>query len=363
MNAFLYGKQIDLVSFGETKLFMFKHDNLYDIAVASERKAQSLEAYQRKIQQDGYPPAPVTEQTVDAVAESRLGIHVFLVHLWRHGIEFDIFDLGSNIGDFSIQMGNLVRTFGKTTRVFSFDPTEAGALVDYNIRLNGLEGIVKHENLAIAESNGLVLFACRTGHSDAADASTLQDESLPKPSFLRKLINFSRQPRDQKKVTVARYILRSLGTANYSDSHSIIAESVDIVDYIQKNHLQKNLFVKIDIEGFESRVTYRLLSLLPERQISIICEFLPARFNTQTAAFEFIKKLSDHFYLFDLFYSPNPTRFRLLDSSHLERFVTEVASRKYSYTDLFLMDKRTPNAAEICRRLASLKEDRDSYEL
>jgi len=146
-------------------------------------------------------------------------------------------------------------------------------------------------------------------------------------------------------------------------SYSLIARCVDIIDYVARNHAEADLFVKIDIEGHDPRVIDRLLNLLPQRKLFIIFEFAPVRFGSREEAAGYLKRLSKDFHLFDLYYCPNPTRFNRLDPDKLALFTAEVGERQHGYTDVFMLDKRTPAGDQLLKRLAELAPEPDAQML
>jgi hypothetical protein len=104
------------------------------------------------------------------------------------------------------------------------------------------------------------------------------------------------------------------------------------------------------------------MTLLPERRISIIFESAPAQFEKEDQARELLDRISANYHVFDMFYSPNPTRFRLVRREELAALASEVREkRRYGYTDLFLLDKRIPDCAGLVERLSSLRELPDVY--
>lgn len=358
MKPFLYNKNIDLVDFEDLKLFMFRNDNLYNIAVSENRKNQSLTDYQKHISQNGYLPSLITPENVDEISDPRFGVYIFLNHLWKHDVDFTILDIGSYICDFSLKIANCIRTFQKQNKVISFDPTEAGALVSYNIELNGLGEIVRHEDLAISDFDGLMLFDYTPGHSDSAHIAE-RVGNAPTHST-NKMQSFLQKPLKEKLSLLTNKISRTIKkTKPPLSSYNFIARGVDILSYMEREKIVGNLFIKIDIEGVDMIVINRLLQLLPERLISIIFEFAPRDYDSFNDAVIYLKNLGETFYVFDLFYSPNPTRWRLIDATKCESFVRDVAERKYRYTDIFLLDKRTPDCNALVERLSKLKETPD----
>jgi FkbM family methyltransferase len=362
----LGNEEIDLVDFDGLKLFMFKHDYLYDHAIPQDRKNQSLHDYQQSVRQHGYPQSVVTPENVERLTLARYGVYVFLDHLWKHGVDFVVLDIGSHVGEFGLKMGNCIRAFARANRVIAFEPTAIGELVRYSIELNGLGGIVTHEDLAVSEFDGLTLFTYTPGYSDGG--RIIREDSRAQGGSGR-LSHFWRQSMRGKslksKIECVSKVLGSKlsrlapGSRRISSS-TLIVHSVDILSYLDQHHCDQDLFVKIDVEGSDSMIISRLLQLLPTRLVSIIFELAP----TQVAggleqARSYLESLGESFHLFDLFYVPNPTRFKLIAPTEIRRFVTEVASREPGYTDVFMLDKRVPECDQLLRRLSSLGAEAD----
>ena len=366
MNRRVSDEEIDIVDFDGLKLFMFKHDYLYDHAIPQERKNQSLQAYQQLTRRQGYPRSVVTPENVQRLSQARYGVYIFMHHLWQRGVDFAVLDIGSHVGEFSLKMGNYIRTFARANRVIAFEPSEVGELVRYSIELNGLESIVEHEDLAVSEFDGLMLFAFTRGYSDGGHI--IREDTRAQGRFGR-LSHFWRQSMRGKSLSskiecVGKVLKSKLGRlvpgSRRVSSSTLVVHSVDILSYLEKHHCDQHLFVKIDVEGSDWVIIGRLLKLLPTRLVSIIFEFAP----TQVAggfeqARSYLEGLCDFFHLFDLFYVSNPTRFDLIAPAEIRRFVTEVASREPGYTDVFMLDKRIPECDQLLRRLSSLSAEPD----
>ncbi|MES1222464.1 MAG: hypothetical protein ABUT20_43620, partial [Bacteroidota bacterium] len=119
------------------------------------------------------------------------------------------------------------------------------------------------------------------------------------------------------------------------------------------------LFFKVDVEGYDETLIRNILPLKKDRYISFITE-LHIDFNSLA----FLEEMSRHFYIFDLFYCPNPTRFKLIQQEDFKDFINrDLKNRKYGYTDLFLLDKNTPDADMLISKLNLLKEKKDEMVL
>jgi FkbM family methyltransferase len=365
MSESIVSKGIDLVDFDGFKIFMLEDDNLYRIAVTEERKHQDLETYQRAFLTQGHPKSPVTPANVDAVTSPRYGVFVVMNHLWKHGSDFVALDIGSHIGDWGLKAGNFVRTFGKSTKVVTFDPSEAGELVPYSIELNKLGNIVKHEMLAISDLDGFIIFRFRPGHLDSGQIA--EDDTSPMALASTWLKRFSQLP--FKRRIKAYFDLglngfrRLVRPRKEDESRTLLVRCADIVNYLERNNHRGDIFAKIDIEGHDPQVINRLLPLLSDRKIFLIFEYAPTRFSSLEEATLYLERLGEHFHIFDLYYCPNPTRFKWIPQPQVRSFAADVDQRELGYTDVFLLDKRTPACDELIKRLSSLVTEPDAVVL
>ncbi len=366
MHPLLLDRRIDLVAVDELRLFMFEDDNLYRIVVPDSAKRQSLSGFQKGVRQNGYTPSPVTPENVERVKSARHGVFLFLYHLWRRRIPFSVLDIGSFVGSFSLKIASCARTFGERTQVIAFDPTDAGALMDYNIELNDLGDWVRHEDLAIGEVDGLAVFDCRAGHSDSSHVRREKGEGVGGTmcGVQENAKRLVKRPlgavRRCVRATFGRGAQRSGESSTLT--YSVIARSNQIQSYLTRNRTESDLFVKIDAEGMDPVIVRQLMTLLPERRISMIFEFAPEHFEKEDRALELLDGISANYRVFDMFYSPNPTRFRIVRREEVAALSTEVREkRRYGYTDLFLMDKRIPECDSLVERLSSLEGLPDVY--
>ena len=366
MHPSLLEGGIDLVAVGELCLFMFEDDNLYRIVVPDSAKKQSLSGFQKRVRQQGYTPSPVTPENVEHVGSARHGVFLFLNHLWRRRIPFTVLDIGSFVGSFSLRIASCARTFGERTQVIAFDPTDAGALMNYNIELNGLGDWVRHEDLAIGEVDGLAVFDCRAGHSDSSHVREDREEGVrgTRRGVREKARGLVERPLGAVKRCVRATFGEGARESRKSSTltYSIIARSNQIQTYLNRGGIESDLFVKIDAEGMDPVIVRQQMTLLPQRRISIIFEFAPGQFEKGERARELLDRLSAYYYVFDVFYSPNPTRFQLVRRADLAALASEVREhRRYGYTDLFLLDRRIPDCTGLVERLSSLRELPDVY--
>jgi FkbM family methyltransferase len=356
VNPMLFGKQFDLVAFEDVKLLMLQNDNLYRLGVPDARKHQNLREFLLAASQKGYTPSPVTPTNVHTVTSARYSLYVYLYHLWETNTECDILDVGSHIGDFSVRMGNFIRTCQKNSKVISFDPTEAGALVEYNIIINGLGDIVRHENLAVSDTSGVIIFQAKAGHSDSASACGDRREEAT-PAWSRLLARANNFLRSRNKL----HGLLNLYNRRVPVSQ-LLARAVTLPEYIMENQLERNLFIKIDVEGLDAQVIEALWPLMDKRLISIVTEFTPARFPSYDSASAFLNKLGENFIMYDICYSPNPTRCERVTATNLQEFPRHIREdRLYGYTDLLLIPNRLPRLDSLLTRMDNLEKTQECY--
>ncbi len=346
MNELLANKRIDLVDFDGMKLFMFKDDNLYSNFIPKDRKNQSTDMYFRLVnEQNKYPAPAITYSNCEENTDPRSGLFIYFRHLLDHGLTFTVFDIGSHVGDFAIKCGNFFREAEKQVAVISFDPSPAGMLVPFNIELNGLSAYNKHEPLAVTEHDGYYIFNFTEGDSDSSRLS------FSKKMTLGEKIKFYMGSSLKFKVQTAFRLFTSF-LKKPGKTFDIIVPGINIEHYLKKNSIDQHLFFKVDVEGYDETLIRNILPLKKDKYISFITE-LHIDFNSLA----FLEEMNEHFYIFDLFYCPNPTRFKLIQRDQFSDFINgDLKNRKFGYTDLFLLDRNTPGADTLVKKLGLLKE-------
>jgi FkbM family methyltransferase len=355
MHPFLYDKKLDLVDFEDLKLLMFRDDVLYDIAVAPERKRRDLREHFLSVARNGYPKSVVSPANLDRVSAPRLGLFLFLYHLWQQGLEFTVLDIGAHIGDFSLKVANFARTCQRPLTVIAFDPTPAGALLAYNIQLNGLQDYVRHEDLAVSDVNGLIKFQAAKGYSDSPSAVLAR---APQESVGARFARFLKSKHKRN------YLYDWMANFKGREVYEFIAPSVVISDYLDRRGIQGHLVVKIDIEGLDQVVIADLLPRAERNLVSIITEFTPGNFASLAAAASTLQEWCRSYVIYDIFYSPNPTRFDRVQPEAALRFARQIQEdRRYAYTDLLLVPKAVPALEGLLQRLDALERAPDAYVL
>lgn len=350
MNALLVGKQIDFVAFDDVSLFMFQHDNLYNHAIPRDRKHQDVRKFclQRT---KAFCRSPVRPDNRAAVNDARYCVHLVVAHLLGMPHPLTVLDIGAHVGDFSLKMGNLIRTFNRQDRVHAFDPTAAGALLPANIAVNGLNEIVFHEDVAVDTEAGFMLFTVSEGRSDEAYGFRRQCQNPAQRSWSAVASYLLTVP---NKMDYVRKFVKSLLPRR---EHNLVVQSVSISDWIATNVREGVLFVKIDVEGIDMVILDAILETNrgPFPPVAIF-EFSPASYANNDQACSFLEKLLATHDLFDIFYSPTPAFCRSITAESLSGFVSEIGSERiFGYTDILMIPKCMPGSSELARRLESLR--------
>jgi FkbM family methyltransferase len=353
MDELLTNKRIDLVDFDGLKLFMFKNDNLYNNFVSKQRKNQSLDKYFKTINEEHkYSEPTINYFNCEENNDPKNGLFIYFKHLIDHNIDFTVFDIGSHVGDFAIKCGHFFRHASKRVLVISFDPSPAGMLVPFNISINGLTEYNKHEKLAITEYDGYYIFNFKEGESDSSKLS------FSKKMKLLDRIKFYWNTPLKFKISIAFRLVASIFKTS-KNSFDIIIKGISIENYLKKNSIDNNLFFKIDVEGYDETLVRNIIPLKKNKLISFITEL-----HVDSSSIYFLNELSEHFYIFDLFYCPNPTKFKLINTEDFKNFINrDLKNRKFGYTDLFLLDKNTPNVHLLIDKLKLLGEKTDKIML
>jgi len=325
LELFRYSKQretergIDLVDFGDFKLFMHTNDHLYDTFVNQRDKGCDLEKHYDEISVSGYKSAPVNRSNVESVTDAALGFYVLLNHLIQHYDGLTFIDVGSFVGDVAMRYANFFRTIGHDGKVICFDPTIAGTLTDHNAALNGLDDYIEYHPKAVSDISGPLMFTQKTGHTDSSH-STMEIKGKPNAIF----------------------------------------QSIKLSDFIKANKIS-NLFVKLDAEGMDFRIINDILPLLKNRGSSFAFEFIIEKHYSNR---DFVLRLMNDYYLLDVGYLQKPAFFNLIRPEALDDYVTGIMTgRRWGFTDMVAVSKKTPLVEWLLGRLTNLSKRAIEYKL
>lgn len=150
---------VDLVDFGELRVFMYTNDLSY-IQLNDKYRRHTPSANKR----DFSKPYRSASERYHNGREPLLSF--LLSHYWLHDLDFAVFDVGCQYGTSAMAAAQVILSSGHTNHVYAFDPGEAGRLARYNIILNGLESHVTFECLAVSKGTFPGLVFTETGHSE-----------------------------------------------------------------------------------------------------------------------------------------------------------------------------------------------------
>jgi FkbM family methyltransferase len=162
-----------------------------------------------------------------------------------------VFDLGANIGYYSVMMGKIV---GREGRVYAVEPFLPNfQLLNMNIKLNGLDAIVESYNLGIAKETGL-------GKLYVSEKSNWH-------TFFP--VDFSDQP-----AWVKKYTRKFMGPVD--------VQTMSIWDFVQSK--RRIALIRMDIEGYEVEVLEGLIPRLAgsDFEAKILLETHPEFYHERT---------------------------------------------------------------------------------
>jgi len=144
-----------------------------------------------------------------------------------------ILDVGANIGYYTISCAKIV---GNTGKIFSFEPEpENFKLLEKNVKVNHYDNVVLN-NVAVSDKNGTVNL------------------------YLSKI-----------RGGMHRIYPSHFCTEDYVKTNLICLD-----DYFSTNPLREKIsFVKIDVEGSELGVLKGMKTILPNKRLIILLEFVP----------------------------------------------------------------------------------------
>ena len=350
----VFDREVDLVDFEDVQILLFKDDNLYNLEISEKRKGRSVLDWQRRLETEGFVPSALNLVSVSSVQSARYTLSLVAVHLWKLGIPFSILDIGAFVGDFSLRMGNLARTFGQSTPIHAFDPTEAGSLIPFNIALNRLGDIVRHENVAISDVDGVLVLNATRGMSDATATPSKGKHHFSIGTLLEFFAKTQRKGAFLQKL--AGYLVPK-------KKHSLVVPSVQLETWFAQQQMKGSIFAKVDIEGLDALVMKSLRTLTLGAHLVSVTEFNPFSFDSLETAGDWLREWNKDFMIFDIWYSPNPCFCRHISLEQgTEDFIHEIAwKRIFNYTDLLLLPRSLPELNALTERLVSLQEEKLEY--
>ncbi|MBL0189832.1 MAG: FkbM family methyltransferase [Saprospiraceae bacterium] len=341
MNALLINRKIDLVEYDLFYALMFKNDNLYAFINEKYKNRNLVDLGEKK-----YPNKKL-EICETLIINPKHTVYILLSHLISNKIDFHILDIGAHVGVFSLRCASIFKQLNAHGKITSFNPTNAGALVDFNIKINELEQYINHEMLAISRSGGILNFEYKLNKSDSTRIAKKDNESK-----FNLLNYFLKAPINVKGQLFIKMFGRFKSIFEKNEQFSLLCDSVNLLDYLSKNKIETNLIIKIDIEGFDKEIIYQILPKLNGRILGLITEFVT---YNDIKAIDYLNFLSKHFYIYDIGYCPLPYKCQEINVNNFNEFINDVAYRKYGYTDILLINKNMPKVNLLKDRLNQIK--------
>lgn len=303
----LIGRQVDLVDFGELRVFMYTDDLGYK-QLGGRYKGFTPSPSSRDWAQPRREPQARYDNTCEPL------VSFLLSHYWVHSLDFAYFDIGCQYGTSAMATAQVILSSGNANHVYAFDPGMAGNLAATNILLNKLQDIVTFERLGVSYDVYPGLVFIDSGHSEN-----------------NRLVNRG----------------HDLTTLSY------VAMCTSLDRYAEEKGISTNAIVKIDTQGGEPEVLKGMRRMMETYSTTMLMEFAPHALQTRVQPIEWLAQLSNEYALYeirdiDIFLSPahhvNPIR-------ELGQFVAELTMRSEPYTDLLCLPKKLPGLDSLQARL------------
>jgi len=293
-------RHIDVVAFGEVKLFMYTDDAGYKVIPDNIRNQ---------------PCAPVDLGDVPPAGDN-LTV-ALLAHHWDNGLDPWVLDVGANYGFESVYTAQLLRSTGRVGRVVAFEPGVVSALLPHTIALNNVTDYVRVESIAVGNYTGPGLMSGEDGHSEN-----------------NRIVNH----RDPDGWACSRIV------------------QVDTLDaYTERHGITADLIVKIDTQGAEPEVLDGMDRLLRDRMTTLVVEFSPREIRRRNTAEDFLARLARHGTILDLnqqgLLTPTTDGLPVVSERNFSGFATDVIARPYEWSDLLVIPYNLPNRDALLTRL------------
>lgn len=359
-SSVILNKDVDLVAFDGLRLFMFTDDNLYDIAVADSRKNQSVALHYAEIRNGTYPGGPYREASFPK--ESKYVLYHLAIALWERDIEFSYLDIGAFVGTLGLKMAHVMRARNRGGNVYLYEPGKPFELVCRNVEINGLSGIAHPVCKAVGTYDGIIKLSWRVDGMDSAQIQTDPHSTEGKGGMLKALGRYLLRPTALFQPKMRRKILERLFCLSFRETRLVDCVTINSISAMLPE--SQSLFLKLDIEGVDIDVISDLYKVYEKRKIYATFEFTPSRFQNQDESSSFLKTLSERFEIYDIYYAPNPAYARKVTPEQFAAFTEDVnTARKYGYTDVLIVDKRTPGLESLEKSLLKLTPSSLEYNL
>jgi FkbM family methyltransferase len=221
-----------------------------------------------------------------------------LEHYWSERLPVTYIDVGCKYGTGALVTALYIADRGYTNRVIAFEPGLAAGLVEANIRLNGMEGHVTFERMAVSDTTGLTIMFGESGHTENC-----------------------------------RIVNRDVST----ETDSWVVDTVSLDDYLAQRGVDGHLVVKIDTQGAEWQVIQGMQRALAERLVTYLTEFTPWAIGTTIDPVEFLIRIGEGADLVEM-----ASAHRLIRPADYTQFAAAVDATPGRYTDILVIPARLP---------------------
>ncbi|MBL8230315.1 MAG: FkbM family methyltransferase [Bryobacterales bacterium] len=309
--AMLSGRQVDLVDFGQLRVFMYIDDEGYR-SLAPEYKNQPCGPVDRDLAEPAISPGERYANAYEPL------ISTILSHYWVNQLDFTYFDIGCQYGTSAMAVAQMIMASRQKNLVYAFDPGTAGTLVPANLRLNRMQDRVIFEPVAISNHDLPAIVYSELGQSEN-----------------NRIVN-----RDLRTESISRVVG---------------CKRVD--QMIEERAITSHLIVKLDTQGAEPEVFRGMRYALASRLVTCVSEFVPEAIGTRTDPAEWLRRLAEDFLVFDIidndmYIKPSHKLFHIPEE-RVRAFVSEVARRSPAYTDVVLVPKQLPAIGSLVERLTA----------
>jgi FkbM family methyltransferase len=304
---------VDLVKENGTHIFYFIGDSLYTRQpdALKHQDARSL-LLDRKHGRFPQPNCVATE--LAQIVSTRHVIEAICQWWWANRLPFAIFDVGSHVGRFAIEIGNYVRYCQRHVPIIAFEPGRTCDLIRYSVEVNGLSSLIDVKNVALSDVDGPLLFGEADTESNAS-------------SLVRKEYH--------SRTSVVRSVSLEAAMA-----------WVPGIDHV---------IMKLDVEGAEPPILADLARLRSRCTAIVICEIAPWRFKGWAGATDYLRQLSEQYHLINIHSFLYNYELKLIADDDIGPLMQEVSNRRGKFTDLLLIPRELEKAAELVAAIGRLR--------
>ncbi len=322
-------RPVDLVRFDGDPYFMYVKDLAYTLF--AEHMPETFLRNAQLTDADHAPPVPFAFSVSDFL-EGRCPPFprneqwfklVISAHLWHHGVHFSLFDIGANVGYSAVPCAKFAKRFGRTNRIYAFEPGMTGELLRANIDLNHVQDMVIPDSRAVSDQCGPVKMTSMLGYSVCDSISDFQ-KHYP-----------------QMVPAITR-----------------IAKRITIDEFVREKGIAEALVLKIDAEGHDWQVLRGARGCYARGQVAAtIVEFVPHYLREFIDPGQFLVDLSQEHHLLSILELRKGYHWKGEalpdDPTALRAFAKQVAKSPLTYTDVIAISRRLPEARTLVGRLCA----------